>query len=106
MMLCSTSHPPKFEDALHHLTLRLLSVGGFGSGLLLTSNDNQMTFSPTPQSSISVACVCLRACAVSVHAMERQFELCRLWQARPTKMDSGCSDSILTSDLLKPGGRD
>ena len=106
MMLCSTSHPPKFEDALHHLTLRPLSVGGFGSGLLLTSIDNQVIFSPTPQSSISVACLCLGACAVSVHAMERQFQLCMLWQARPTKGDSGCSDGILTSDLLKPGGID
>ena len=106
MMLCSTSHPPKFEDALHHLTLRPFSVGGFGSGLLLTSIDNQVIFSPTPQSSISVACLCLGTCAISVHAMERPFELCMLWQARPKKIDPGCSDGIVTSALLKPGGRD
>ena len=83
-----------------------LSSGGFGSGLLLTSSNYRVTFPPTPQSSIFVACLCLGACAISVHAMERQLELCMLWQARPTKIDNGWSDGIVTSDLLKPGGRD
>ena len=85
MMRCSTSHPPQFEDALHNSTARSLDLWRLWEWA--TSYFKQLS------SDLPAHPAILHLCGL-------------LWQARPSQIDNGCSDGIVTSGLLKPGGRD